>query len=149
MKNFRYRFLSCKVETWCTHRPCAVVSCISESGPWAYNSWSHIPLKGLRISINEGICRIFLKNCNGNKVETWCTHRPCTVVSCISESGPWAYNSWSYIPWKVLRISINERICRTFLKNWSVTKLKPGTDCTYMESGLMCRVYTRIRARGP
>ena len=47
MKNFRYRFLrnyeSCKVETSYTHGQWADVSCVPESGPRAYNSWSYIP----------------------------------------------------------------------------------------------------------
>ena len=40
-------------------------------------------------------CGTFLKNCKGNKVETWYTYGEWVDVSCILESGPSAHNSWS------------------------------------------------------
>ena len=38
---------------------------------------------------------IFLKNCMGYKVESWCTHGQWVDVLCIRESGPRAHNFWS------------------------------------------------------
>ena len=49
----------------------------------------------LQISINEIFFRTFLKNCKGNKVETWYIHGERVDVSSISESQPRAHNSWS------------------------------------------------------
>ena len=38
-----------------------------------------------RFYINEKFCCTFLKNCKGNKVETWYTHGEWVDVSCIRE----------------------------------------------------------------
>ena len=38
---------------------------------------------------------IFLKNCKGDRVETWFTHEQWANVQCIPESGPRAHKSWS------------------------------------------------------
>ena len=72
MKNFHYRFLrsyeSAKVVTWYTHGQWAVVSCVPESGPGvgvtSLDRFYKFPLM-------KYFCSTFLKNCKGNKVETY------------------------------------------------------------------------------
>ena len=43
----------------------------------------------------KNISYTFLKNCKGNKVETWYTHGEWLDVLCIPESGPGSHKSWS------------------------------------------------------
>ena len=50
-----------------------------------------------KFQLMKKFCSTFLKNCKGNKFETWYTHGDWVDVhvSCIQESGPRAHNSWS------------------------------------------------------
>ena len=47
------------------------------------------------LPLTKNFCHTFLKNCKGNKVETWYTHGQWVDVSCILESGPKVHNLWS------------------------------------------------------
>ena len=50
------------------------------------------------LSLVKTFCYRFLRNFESYKIENWYTHGQWAVVLFIPESGPRAYNSWSYIP---------------------------------------------------
>ena len=87
----------------------------------------------------KNFCYSFLRNYESCKVETWYTHGQWADVSCVPESGPRAYNSWSYISLdRFYNLLLMKFFVTLFLRTVRVTKLKLGT---HMESGLMYCVY--------
>ena len=69
--DFIMRYESSKVETWYTHGQLAVVLCIPKSGPITLGVTSLDRFYKFQMLKNS--CHTFLKNCKGNKVETWYT----------------------------------------------------------------------------
>ena len=90
----------------------------------------------------------FLKNCKGNKVETWYRHGQWVNVLCIPELGPRAHNFWSCIQNiddRFYNLPSMKTFCIDFSGTMRAIKLKLGT---HMDSGLMYHMYQN-QGHGP